>query len=486
MLFNSFHFFIYFPLVVLVYFLLNYQYRKLFLLVASCYFYMVFIPYYILILFGLIVFDFFAGIAIERTSAIKKRKILLALSIIANVGILGTFKYYNFFIDNVTIFCNYFDFNVPPVYYLNILLPVGLSFHTFQSMSYTIEVYRGNQPAERNIITYALYVMFFPQLVAGPIERPQHLLPQLKANFDVDYSRIVYGLKQMLWGFFKKIVIADRLAVLVKQGYGDIDYHDGPSLLIYTYFFAIQIYCDFSGYTDIAIGAAKVLGINLGENFRNPYFSKSIKEFWRRWHISLASWFRDYVYIPLGGKVVGRWRWFYNVMIVFLLSGFWHGANWTFIVWGALHGSYLIIGHFLKKTFMPMSYPIENKRSLKAIILNIAKVIITFNLVAFAWVFFRANNLLDAYDIITKITFFSDFDPKLPLSILRVNDFSSLMVTTVIVSFFIFFDYLMNQIITQQRFLPNRKIGYALFATIFVLILIFGHFTDTNFIYFQF
>ncbi len=353
-------------------------------------------------------------------------------------------------------------------------------------MSYTIEVYRGNQPAERNIITYALYVMFFPQLVAGPIERPQHLLPQLKANFDVDYSRIVYGLKQMLWGFFKKIVIADRLAVLVKQGYGDIDYHDGPSLLIYTYFFAIQIYCDFSGYTDIAIGAAKVLGINLGENFRNPYFSKSIKEFWRRWHISLASWFRDYVYIPLGGKVVGRWRWFYNVMIVFLLSGFWHGANWTFIVWGALHGSYLIIGHFLKKTFMPMSYPIENKRSLKAIILNIAKVIITFNLVAFAWVFFRANNLLDAYDIITKITFFSDFDPKLPLSILRVNDFSSLMVTTVIVSFFIFFDYLMNQIITQQRFLPNRKIGYALFATIFVLILIFGHFTDTNFIYFQF
>ena len=277
MLFNSFHFLLFFPLVVILYFLIPHKFRQCFLLVASCYFYMVFIPYYILILLLLIVVDYSAGIIIENTSKLKNRKIFLVISIITNVSILAVFKYYNFFIDNIYDFCSFFDFGKPPLFYLEIALPVGLSFHTFQSMSYTIEVFRGKQKAERNFITYSLYVMFFPQLVAGPIERPSNLLPQLKQEFNVDYSRIVCGLKQMLWGFFKKIVIADRLGTLVKQGYGDIGYHDGPSLLIYTYFFAFQIYCDFSGYSDIAIGAAKILGINLGENSVSRKARSSVK-----------------------------------------------------------------------------------------------------------------------------------------------------------------------------------------------------------------
>ena len=321
MLFNSFSFLVFFPLVTLIYFLSPYRFRWLILLTASCYFYMAFIPYYILILGGTIVIDYFAGILIENATEGNRRKQFLIMSLIANIGVLAVFKYYNFFIDNFNEVITFlgFDSSLP---YLGIILPIGLSFHTFQAMSYTIEVYRGNQTAERNFVKYALYVMFFPQLVAGPIERPQNVLPQFNFHYDIDYERIVAGLKQMLWGFFKKIVIADRLSALVKQGYGNIDNHDGFSLLLYTYFFAIQIYCDFSGYSDIAIGSAKVLGINLRENFRTPYFSKSIREFWQRWHMSLSTWFRDYVYIPLGGKKVERGRLFFNTMVVFLVSGF--------------------------------------------------------------------------------------------------------------------------------------------------------------------
>ena len=277
---------------------------------------MTFIPYYILILAGTILIDYIAGIFIEKQTDIRKRKLFLIISLVANIGVLAVFKYYNFFVTNIEEVMTYFH-HTSQLRYLAIVLPIGLSFHTFQAMSYTIEVYRGNQNAERNFVKYALYVMFFPQLVAGPIERPQSMLPQFYKNYDVNYFRITEGLKQMLWGFFKKIVIADRLAAIVKQGYGNIDSHDGCSLLIITYLFALQIYCDFSGYSDIAIGSAKILGINLRQNFHTPYFSKSIKEFWRRWHISLSTWFRDYLYIPLGGNQVKRWRWFYNITIVF-------------------------------------------------------------------------------------------------------------------------------------------------------------------------
>ncbi len=486
MLFNSFSFLVFFPLVTLLYFISPYKYRWHILLVASCIFYMAFIPYYILILGGTIVIDFFAGIFIENATEQNQKKQFLVITLVGNIGVLAVFKYYNFFIDNISEVIAYFGFS-SPLRYLSIILPIGLSFHTFQAMSYAIEVYRGGQPAERNFIKYSLYVMFFPQLVAGPIERPQSLLPQFSLNYDVNYERIVAGLKQMLWGFFKKIVIADRLAALVKQGYGDIENHDGFSLLIFTYLFSFQIYCDFSGYSDIAIGAAKVLGINLRENFRTPYFSKSIKEFWQRWHMSLSTWFRDYLYIPLGGKKVGRGRWFFNLSIVFLISGLWHGANWTFIVWGALHCSYLIFGYFLKRNFGWVFISVEKQRNtLQYYLLSGAKIFITFNLVAFAWIFFRATSMDEAFSIIVKIFTLEDFDKFSNLSLFKISDIASVFVMLGLLGLFLASDSFMDKLLKQQKIIKSKFLNYALFACVLAFILLFGHFSDTNFIYFQF
>ncbi len=485
MLFNSFSFLVFFPLVTVIYFLSPYRFRWLFLLLASCVFYMAFIPYYILILGFTIVIDYYAGILIEKAKEGNKRRQFLIMSLVANIGVLAVFKYYNFFIDNLADIIAYFGFT-SPIPYLSLLLPIGLSFHTFQAMSYTIEVYRGNQPAERDFIKYALYVLFFPQLVAGPIERPQSLLPQFSRHYDVDYDRIVAGLKQMLWGFFKKIVIADRLAALVKQGYGNIDNHDGVSLLIFTYLFAIQIYCDFSGYSDIAIGAAKVLGINLRENFRTPYFATSVKEFWVRWHISLSTWFRDYLYIPLGGKRVEKARWFMNIMIVFLISGLWHGANWTFIIWGALHGLYIILGNFFNRVLTPVIVDFEDERKIRRFIISIIKVIITFHLVAFAWIFFRAASVDDAFNIIVRIFTLQDFDKFSNLSLFKISDITGVMVMLGLLILFLCSDSFMDKVLNRKTVIKSRFLNFALFAGILVFILIFGHFSDTNFIYFQF
>ena len=485
MLFNSFSFLVFFPVVTILYFLSPYRYRWLLLLLASCVFYMTFIPYYILILAGTILIDYIAGIFIEKQTDIRKRKLFLIISLVANIGVLAVFKYYNFFVTNIEEVMTYFH-HTSQLRYLAIVLPIGLSFHTFQAMSYTIEVYRGNQNAERNFVKYALYVMFFPQLVAGPIERPQSMLPQFYKNYDVNYFRITEGLKQMLWGFFKKIVIADRLAAIVKQGYGNIDSHDGCSLLIITYLFALQIYCDFSGYSDIAIGSAKILGINLRQNFHTPYFSKSIKEFWRRWHISLSTWFRDYLYIPLGGNRVGRWRWFYNLLIVFFIAGFWHGANWTFIIWGLLHGFYLIFGHFIKKYFNWVFFEYEDLKTLKGYLLKFAKVVLTFNLVAFAWIFFRAANVDDAYTVIIKIFTFQDFIGLKELSLFRIIDITSFLLILALLILFLSSDSFMDKLLTQQKVIKSKLINFVLYATILAFILIFGHFSDTNFIYFQF
>ncbi len=300
MLFNSLEFVIFFPVVTLLYFLLPHRFRWLHLLAASCVFYMFFIPAYILILAFTIVIDYFAGILIENARG-KSRKIFLATSLAANIGVLFVFKYYNFFSENLAQIASLLnvEYALPA---LSILLPVGLSFHTFQAMSYTIEVYRGNQKAERHFGIYALYVMFYPQLVAGPIERPQSLIHQFYERHDFDSNRVSNGLKLMLWGLFKKIVVADNLAVFVDAVYNQPRAWDGVNLIIATIFFAFQIYCDFSGYSDIAIGAAEVMGFKLMTNFNRPYHSKSISEFWKRWHISLSTWFRDYLYIPLGGN----------------------------------------------------------------------------------------------------------------------------------------------------------------------------------------
>ena len=354
---------------------------------------MAFIPVYIFILLFTIIIDYIAGIMIENAQN-QKRKSFLILSIVANVGTLCVFKYYNFFANNFDNLLHVFHINSSPIPFLNIILPLGLSFHTFQAMSYTIEVYRGNQKAERHFGIYALYVMFYPQLVAGPIERPQNLIHQFYEKHDFDYERITSGLKLMAWGLFQKVVIADRLAKVADNIFDHSANYQGLSLAIGIIFFTFQIYCDFSGYSDIAIGAAQVMGFKLMTNFKRPYFSQSIPEFWRRWHISLSTWFKDYLYISLGGNRVVLPRWYLNLFIVFLVSGLWHGANWTFVVWGALHGFYMIV--------FSISEPLKNKLPGKlksSFFFQLSSVVLTFSIVAFAWIFFRAKKIKEAFHI---------------------------------------------------------------------------------------
>ena len=313
MLFNSTQFIIFFPIVVSIYFLLPHRMRWFMLLTASYYFYMCWKAEYLLLILISTFIDYFAAIQMSKQSVQSKRKIYLILSLVVNLGLLFGFKYFNFFNDSLRTIFNQFNifYDVPA---FKVLLPVGISFYTFQTLSYTIDVYRGKRDPEKHLGIFALYVAFFPQLVAGPIERSTRLIPQLRKKYNFDYDRVTDGLKLMLWGFFKKVVIADRIAVIVNQVYNNPHDAAGFPFLIGTYLFAFQIYCDFSGYSDIAIGAAKIFGINLMENFRRPYFAKSIREFWQRWHISLSTWFRDYLYLSLGGSHITKWRWYYNII----------------------------------------------------------------------------------------------------------------------------------------------------------------------------
>jgi len=399
MLFNSFAFLLFFPIVTIAYFALPHRFRWALLLLASCIFYMAFIPKYILILLVTISVDYFAGIGIEATQGSRRRWLLIA-SLLTNLGMLAFFKYFNFANENLGALARFIGWNYP-MENLKIILPIGLSFHTFQSLSYTIEVYRGNQKAERHYGYLALYVLFYPQLVAGPIERPQNILHQLHEEHHFDYQRVSEGLKWMAWGMFKKVVIADRMALFVNAVYDAPHQHMGPALAVATLAFALQIYCDFSGYSDIAFGSAQVMGIALMKNFRHPYFAKSISEFWRRWHVSLSTWFRDYLYIPLGGNRVSSSRWAVNLFMTFLVSGLWHGANWTFVIWGALHGLYMVLERFAS--------PIWSRFNLTDLSPRFSglgdklSMLSTFLLVSFAWIFFRANNLQDAWYVVSHL-----------------------------------------------------------------------------------
>ncbi len=343
MLFNSVEFLLFFPLVTLGYFVLPGRYRWAWLLAASVVFYAFFRVVYLAILAATIVIDYAAGRLIEQAHG-RRRKAYLVMSLVANIGVLAIFKYYNFLNDNISGLYSLLHLGAYPLPALKILLPIGLSFHTFQAMSYTIEVYRGHQPAERHFGLYALYVMFYPQLAAGPIERPQHLLPQLHAHHSFSYERLRSGLLLLAWGLFKKVVIADRVAVVVNQVYDHYPQYTGFPLLFATACFTLQVYCDFSGYSDIALGAAEVMGFRLMKNFDRPYFAQSLRELWQRWHISLSTWFRDYVYQPLGGNRQGSARHALNLLATFTLSGLWHGAAWNVVAWGALHGLLLIGG----------------------------------------------------------------------------------------------------------------------------------------------
>lgn len=448
------------------------------LLLASCIFYMAFIPYYILILFVTIGIDYYAGIKIEQSTG-SKRKLYLIVSIISTCTVLIIFKYFNFFNANFSAIAHFFDWNYP-IGLINIILPIGLSFHTFQSLSYVIEVYRNKQKAERNFGIYSLYVMFYPQLVAGPIERPQNLLHQFYEKHIIDFERIAHGLQRMLWGFFKKIVIADNLAVYVNQAYAFPHDYSGATLLVATFFFAIQIYCDFSGYSDIAIGSAEVMGFKLMDNFKTPYFALSIADFWRRWHISLSTWFRDYVYIPLGGNRVSKSRWYFNIMLTFILSGLWHGANWTYIIWGGIHGFYLSMS-YIKEKISKRTVPVLFQR------------LWVFILVLFAWIFFRANTVSDAWYIV-KASVAGIFHPQgglnalfLPLSNSPTSGtvYFSLVCTVLVIFFFTeIIDY--KKGLLQTLRLQKTWVRYGLYAALILAIMNLGVTQEMRFIYFQF
>lgn len=387
MLFNSFQFLIFLPLVYGIFESLKTQTSRLWLFFfASCFFYSFLIPKYLLILFVLIAVDFWAGIGIENSKTQVTRKSWLVFSLIANVGMLAFFKYFNFFLGNVNAVAALLDWKLP-IEALQLALPIGLSFHTFQSLSYVFEVYHGRFPAEKNLLRYSVYVLYFPQLVAGPIERPQNILPQLREKTVFDYARMVRGFYLMAQGLFKKAVIADSLALLVNQVFDRPSEFGIIATALGVLFFTFQIYCDFSGYSDIARGVSSLFGIELMVNFKKPYFSSSISEFWRRWHISLSTWFRDYLYIPLGGNRTGPWRRNFNLLVVFLVSGLWHGANWTFIIWGGLHGIYLLTENLILNRIGFERLPLFLRRAY------------VFFLVSLAWVFFRATDMANAIGV---------------------------------------------------------------------------------------
>ena len=486
MSFVSPEFLLFFVVAVTVYFATPFRLRWVFLLIASYFFYAYWNAELIILIVASTLIDYFVAQRIANTPIenVRQRKSLLAISMLANLGILFTFKYFNFFVNSSNDLFGFLGLSFA-IDNINVLLPVGISFYTFQSMSYTIDVYRGDIEAEKNAGIFATYVAFFPQLVAGPIERASNMIPQFKIKHSFEYERVVGGLRLALWGFFKKVVIADRVAIYVNEVYGNPDEYTGAILIIATIFFAIQIYCDFSGYSDIAIGTARVMGFDLMLNFRQPYFSRSIREFWRRWHISLSTWFRDYVYIPLGGNRVTFLRNLANLLIVFVVSGLWHGANWTFVIWGALHGVF-IVGETIWTTYIGK---IERK-GIAGAILSIATWFVTLIAVLVAWVFFRANNLSDALYIVSNFlnfdTLHSIYTPFEQSIINSTTEFWLAWAGVFVLFVYDFVDYKWDTLrLFNVSPIVVRWAFYYLAIGIIYLSLLFGS-TTQEFIYFQF
>ena len=403
MIFNSLEFLIFFPIVLLGYFLLPKRMKWVFLLAASYFFYMIWNPPLIFLILFTTLVSYVGGIRIERSESKSVRKFWLIATLVTSLGVLFFFKYFNFLADSAVSFVNLFGADADFVA-LRLILPVGISFYTFQTLSYVIDVYRGDIKSETHFGWYALFVSFFPQLVAGPIERPENLLPQLKEDHRPEAENAYFGLRKMAVGFFKKIVVADLLAEFVNAVYNNAGEATGLGVIIASALFSVQIYCDFSGYTDIAIGCARVMGIRLMQNFNRPYSARSIKEFWARWHISLSSWFKDYIYIPLGGNRCSMPRRYFNIFVVFFVSGFWHGASWTFVLWGVLHGVYQIIGGITKPWRMKLYEKLKINTDSAAFAWGQRTV--TFILVALSWLLFRANAITDT-GILTKVLFTS-------------------------------------------------------------------------------
>ncbi|WP_338351234.1 MBOAT family O-acyltransferase [Nonlabens tegetincola] len=479
MLFNSLDFAVFLPVVFLTYWILlnrNLQIQNLFLLIASYLFY----GWWDIRFLGLIVWsslvDYWIGISLSRVTKPQYRKLLLSLSLLMNIGLLGFFKYYNFFIESFAQAYSLFGAQINPSR-LDIILPVGISFYTFQTLSYTIDVYRKKLTPTKDIVAFFAFVSFFPQLVAGPIERATNLLPQFFKKRRFNYATATDGCKQILWGLAKKVIIADQCARYANDIFNNHDQYSGSTLVVGAFFFTFQIYGDFSGYSDIAIGTAKLFGFNLKKNFATPYFSRDIAEFWRRWHISLSTWFRDYLYIPLGGSRVGKWLNVRNVFIVFIVSGFWHGANWTFVIWGTFNAI----------LFLPLLLSNRNRSNLDTVasgrfiphIKEVFQIFITFLLTMVAWIFFRADNLSHAVSYISKI--FSSSIIVLP-EIRPSNMFLYLL-------FFILFEWIGRErehVLNHKFFNSYNWFKYPLYFILMALILIHSNGTPEEFIYFQF
>ena len=487
MLFNSFSFLIFFPTVTILYFLIPHKYRWFFLLMASCIFYMAFIPIYILVLGLTIAIDYTAGLLIEKTEG-RRKKLLLVISILSTCAVLIVFKYFNFFNSNLIQVAQFFHWNYP-IGALSLILPIGLSFHTFQSLSYVIEVYRGNFKAEHHFGIYALYVMFYPQLVAGPIERPQNLLPQFYEKHTYDDQRVMDGLKLMLWGFFKKVVIADKLGIVVNQVYSDPAQYTGLPLIAGALFFGIQVYCDFSGYSDIAVGAAQVMGFRLRDNFNRPFHAPSSAEFWRRWHMSLISWFRDYVYIPLGGNRMGKWRWYFNIFFTFTLSGLWHGAGWGYVLWGSLCGCHLVFSDWTKNL---------REKWVQWVRLNRIptfhkgfQIAFTFSLFCFTLIIFRSKTLSDAFYVMTHLGTGLGSLEGVKMSFKSMTnlglDRHELIIVLVSIGLMEVVEGVESLRNMRQMFFGRPVLfRWVMYYVVILFLIFFGEYNDHAFIYFQF
>jgi alginate O-acetyltransferase complex protein AlgI len=485
MLFNSISFAIFLPIVFLFYWFVtnrSFSAQNLILLVSSYFFYAYWDYRFLFLLMFSTLLDFFTGIKMSESSGQNRKRFWFWLSVIINLGFLGIFKYYNFFavsfanaLSKVGIKANFWT--------LQVILPVGISFYTFHGLSYVIDIYNDRIKPVRNFVEYAVFVSFFPLLVAGPIERATHLLPQIQRKRKFEYAKAIDGLRQILWGLFKKIVIADNVANYVNIIFNNSSHYGGSTLLLGAIFFAFQIYCDFSGYSDIAIGTAKLFGIDLLRNFAFPYFSRDIAEFWRRWHISLSSWFRDYLYIPLGGSKSGRLKSVRNIFIIFIVSGFWHGANWTFIAWGALNALYFLPLLLLKRNRQNMEIVAAGNRwpSLN----DFFKILLTFSLTVFAWIFFRSESISKAFSIIRKIFSFSIF--MKPQGDAFLATFQPLIIFS-LVGVFLMLEWVGREGQYAISFIGKRWPGPIKWAFYYSLIFSIFYFAGEKreFIYFQF
>lgn len=476
MLFNSLPFLLFLPIVFILYWSFKESKRNqnILILISSYIFYGWWDYRFLSLLAFSTLVDYFIGLALEKKTRKRTKKKLLILSLFVNLGILGFFKYYNFFLESwveawggVGV-----NFNLSS---LNIILPVGISFYTFQTLSYTIDIYKGKIKATTNLINFAAFVSFFPQLVAGPIERAANLLPQFSRKKIFNSKKAIFGINLILWGLFKKIVIADNCAVYVDSIFNNYDNVNSISLLLGAFYFSLQIYADFSGYTDIAIGVAKLFGFDLMRNFNYPYFSRNIGEFWRRWHISLSTWFRDYVYIPLGGSRVGESKRIRNVLIVFLLSGFWHGANWTFIIWGAIHAA-LFIPLLITKTNRKHLQPVDKSLFFPSL-REFLKIIGTFSLVTFAWIFFRSESVSAALSYIKRILLSQKFN----VEYLPIERFSVELL--LLLAIFIGIEWFHRK--SEHPF--TGKLKWLKITAVVFMLLTLGVYSDyQEFIYFQF